>query len=577
NFSALTPGTQNTRFIVHYRDAVAYGAPDAAKKLAPLLARLDTDMQRVGALLGTEVTLVRTTATGGQLIEVGSNNGSFGVARAVDAATFMAQFASNPEVAYIEPDGLAQIARVPNDEYYSWQWHLNDERVGIRVEKAWDYSTGNGVTVAVLDTGIAAHPDLAGQIISGYDFISNKDTARDGGGREADPNDEGDWWENFECGQNSGEKRNSSWHGTRVAGIIAERTDNGIGHAGIAYNANVVPVRVLGRCGGAYTDVADAIIWAAGGHVESIPDNRNPARVINMSLGGSGSCDPDSVYQRAINAARSRGAVVVVSAGNAGVNASTYTPASCAGVITVAASEKNGSRASYSNYGTAIDVTAPGGDQNLGHWIYTTSNTGTKPQDTWTYKGFTGTSAAAPQVAAIAALILAKNPALTPDEVEKTIKDTARVLPGKCFVDSAGRDLSSYCGAGLVDAGKAVLSTTNPIFENNTRSAIYSDIERTYSAITVNGLAGNAPKYLDVLVDIAHVNTNALEINLIAPDGSRKQLKAAASGSSSRLEATYMVDASAWPASGKWQLEVTNLAQPGAGKINYWGLKLRQF
>jgi serine protease len=191
--------------------------------------------------------------------------------------------------------------------------------------------------------------------------------------------------------------------------------------------------------------------------------------VINMSLGGSGACD--TTTQNAINSARSRGTVVVVAAGNANVNASNSSPANCAGVITVAATNRSGGKASYSNYGTVVDVAAPGGDGGTGNAILSTLNAGTRAPGADSYAAYMGTSMATPHVAGVLALMLAKNPALTPDEVEARLKSSARAFPATC----------SGCGAGIVDASAAVDAATgttaptqNEVESNNTMSTANS-------------------------------------------------------------------------------------------------------
>jgi serine protease len=188
------------------------------------------------------------------------------------------------------------------------------------------------------------------------------------------------------------------------------------------------------------------MVWASGGTVTGAPANANKARVLNLSLGGSGACD--TTTQNAINSARSRGAVVVVAAGNSNVNAANANPANCAGVITVAAVGRTGGKASYSNYGTVVDVAAPGGDSGAG--ILSTLNAGTTTPAGDNYAYYMGTSMATPHVAGVAALMLAKNPNLTPDEVEAKLKATARAFPAAC----------SGCGAGIVDAAAAVNAVT---------------------------------------------------------------------------------------------------------------------
>jgi serine protease len=261
-----------------------------------------------------------------------------------------------------------------------------------------------------------------------------------------------------------------------VAGTIAAKTNNGLGVAGVAYNARVVPVRVLGKCGGYTSDIADAIIWASGGTVSGVPANANVAKVINMSLGGGGACG--TTTQNAINSARSRGTVVVVAAGNENQNASNSNPANCAGVVTVAATNRNGARAPYSNYGAVVDVAAPGGDAN--GYILSTLNAGTQAPGADNYANYQGTSMATPHVAGVAALMLARNSALTPDEIEAKLKSTARPFPGTC----------SQCGAGIVDAGAAVAAatTTTPTAPTPTAPTI-AETESNNTISTANAIA----------------------------------------------------------------------------------------
>jgi serine protease len=287
-----------------------------------------------------------------------------------------------------------------------------------------------------------------------------------------------------ECG--SGQPaENSSWHGTHVAGTIAALTNNGTGVAGIAYGAKVVPVRVLGKCGGYTSDIADGIIWASGGTVSGVPNIAARAQVINMSLGGGGACD--TTTQNAINSARTRGTVVVVAAGNESQNASNSNPANCAGVIAVAATNRSGGRATYSNYGTIVDVAAPGGDTGAG--ILSTLNAGTTSPGADSYASYMGTSMATPHVAAVAALMLSKNPALTPDDVEARLKSSARPFPASC----------SGCGAGIVDASAAIDAAAGTgggggttMSETESNNTVSTADSVTTSGTTVNGTMGSS-------------------------------------------------------------------------------------
>ena len=294
----------------------------------------------------------------------------------------------------------------PNDPHYvnSDLWGLNGT-YGVQAQKAWLATRGNPeIVVAVLDTGSTVHPDLKAQTVPGYDMITNSAAADDGDGRDSDPSDEGDWDDELE----------SSWHGTHIAGIINALGNNSLGVIGIAPNVKVQHVRVLGHGGGSDSDIAAGITWASGGPVGSLPLNTTPARAINLSLGGEGVCPRQ--YQTAINYAISRGTVVVVAAGNDAIDASTTTPANCDGVITVAASNRYGQKASFSNYGEVVDIAAPGMS------IKSTMNAGDTRVGSPIYALKSGTSMAAPYVAGVVALMLSDDPSLTPADVEDRIK-----------------------------------------------------------------------------------------------------------------------------------------------------------
>ncbi len=398
------------------------------------------DTAAANRLRGKGRKLDRRLATGAVLVDFGGLAG----------ADAMRRLLADPDVAYVEPDLLAEPLAVPNDSEYIKQWDLFEAKAGMNVEAAWERSTGSGVTVAVLDTGHVAHSDLAANIVDGYDFVSDSTNARDGNGRDANPADEGDWRNLADCSNNP-YPGNSSWHGTHVAGTIAASTNNGKGIAGVAYQAKIQPVRVLARCGGSTSDIADAIVWASGGSVTGVPANKTPAKVINMSLGGKAACS--ATYQNAINTATGRGTTVVVSAGNSGDDVANYQPAGCDKVISVAASDRDGNKASYSNHGAKIDVTAPGGetDAAAANGILSTLNNGATRSTSESYAYYQGTSMAAPHIAGLAALVLAKKSSLTPAEVEQLVKDNVRTLPGTC---------TGGCGSGLADADKTVRAVT---------------------------------------------------------------------------------------------------------------------
>jgi serine protease len=340
-------------------------------------------------------------------------------------------------VDFAEPDQILQADFTPNDPLYGSapQWHYFEATGGIRAPEAWDVGNGAGAVVAVIDTGYRPHADLVANIIPGYDMISDVSVANDGNGRDADASDPGDWTS----------LRNSSWHGTHVAGTIAAVTNNGVGVAGVAFGAQVMPVRVLGTGGGFTSDIADGIVWASGGHVPGVPDTSTRAQVINMSLGGTGPCS--SALKNAINGAVGRGTVVVASAGNSSINASNQNPANCPNTITVAATGRNGGRASYSNFGKVVEIAGPGGSGS--NYVWSTLNNGTTVPTTDAYAGYQGTSMASPHVAAVAALMMAKSPTMTPAQVTSTLRSTARAFPAAC----------NKCGSGIVDAAAALAAT----------------------------------------------------------------------------------------------------------------------
>lgn len=385
-----------------------------------------------------------------------------------EAAAAAARIAQDPAVEYAAPDVRVRTLAAPsNDSFSNLQWPLmarSDAVGGSNFAGAWALTRGTGMLVGVIDTGSLVHSDLAGQTLAGYDFVSADsggttfNSAGDGDGRDYDPTDPGDF-----CAA-TGE--NSTWHGMKVASQIVALADNAQGIAGAAPRAKVLQIRALGRCGGFLSDVADALTWSVGGSVAGVATNTTPVQVVNLSLGAATGTACYAYFQSAVTAATSRNVPVVVAAGNDAKN-DVGAPANCAGVITVAAHTRSGDLASYSNYSSAVTLTAPGGGTcaqqtttcsteatvSLGNNGVTT--VGVETPGTY----FAGTSAATPHVAAAVALIRSVAPNLTPAEIKGLLIATARSHPADSFCATT----PNSCGAGMLDAAAAVQAAVTPV------------------------------------------------------------------------------------------------------------------
>ncbi len=426
-------------------------------------------------------------------------------------ADAMRRLRLHPDVAWVEPNVMErQQTVVPNDPGWGDQWHLrapnldpnpdplNFQPAAMNMPAAWLITTAQSTPeyVAVVDTGIrASHPDLAGKIVGGYDFIAEPDFAGDGNGRDPDPSDEGDWVTRFgnppavqqyvddgACGEfNDPSHPNldrSSWHGTFIAGQIAAQSNNGAGVAGLHWGALVVPVRVAGKCGALLSDLFDGVRWAAGLPVNGVPQNPHRAKVINLSFGGGTACTAG--YQSMVDDVIAAGSLLVVAAGN---NATTLRrPADCAGVMTVAAVRRDGAKASYSSFGSNVALAAPGGslrnawDASLNYRAFdnedvlllSTYNSGLQGPDTDNYAYNLGTSFSAPQAAGVAALMLSLNPNLSPNALIERMKLGARAhtayMGAACSTVNNGtcNCTTTTCGTGLLDAQRSLQLARGP-------------------------------------------------------------------------------------------------------------------
>ncbi|MGF6901029.1 S8 family serine peptidase [Paraburkholderia sp. GAS348] len=416
NTSGLTSDESNDRFIVKYKTGTAERGSTSAVK-----SRLD----RLASAFPAKARHLRRMGIGADVVTTERKlNGK-------DARAFMRAIASDPNVEYVEVDAEMHTDMIPSDADYGMQWGFtpneaaNNQIGGIRAERAWDISNGSGVVIAMLDNGVTSHSDLDANILPGYDF-----TGSNPGGNGSNPGI-------------TTEKCSVSWHGTHVAGILAAVTNNGKGVAGTAWGAKVVPVRVLNGCGsGLMSNVADGITWASGGSVDGVPANPLPAKVINLSLGGNGSCS--RTYQNAINDAVNRGVSVVVASGNDNLNASFYQPGNCLNVIVVSGHNADGTRVSDANYGSIVDISAPGAN------IWSTWNYGTAtPTVSDAYIFQRGTSMATPFVSGVIALAQAAAPKpLTPAEMRNLLMQNARAFP----VGAPDQPR----GAGMLDAAATI-------------------------------------------------------------------------------------------------------------------------
>lgn len=427
-----------------------------------------------------------------------------------EAETLRQRLAAHPEVAWAELDTREQRLSLPSDPYFGpsapnqGQWWLaaisgaagsakGDRKRGVPgFVPAWQLPGGTGSAasvVAVLDTGITAHPDLpTRRILPGYDFIGLEDDvgaayANDGDGRDADPTDPGDWVDAADRAAQPAAFRDcaiepSTWHGTVIAGLLLAEADNGIGGAGMQRQGRVLPVRVAGKCGARVSDIVDGMRWAAGLPVAGAPLNPHPARIINISFGGSNACG--AAYQTAIDELRAHGVVVVAAAGNE--HAAPSRPANCAGVIGVAALNRDGFKTHYSNFGPALAATGlatVGGDDSAdsqARWnaladngILTIANDGHRGPGAATYASHYGTSFAAPMVSGVAALMLSVNAGLSAAQLVEGLRLSARPhvtsrLITACSTANPGRCLCSVstCGAGILDADQALRYAAAP-------------------------------------------------------------------------------------------------------------------
>ncbi|MCD9031760.1 S8 family serine peptidase [Luteimonas sp. Y-2-2-4F] len=451
NTGALRQGETYDRFVIKYREGSVQRS-DSASLLRSVNAASSGALPASRASAPLRASYDRKLAFGADVVRY---------PRQLDyaeAEALIRQISADPAVEYVEPVTRLVRYATPNDPAWANQWGLkipSESPGGINLPPALDQATGSGVVVAVIDTGVVDHPDLSANVLldEGYDFVD----------RIAGGYDPGDFTDGSEgCGVG-----NSSWHGTHVAGTVAAVTNNGVGVAGVAPDAVVLPVRVLGKCGGWSTDIADGIVWSAGGSVPNVPANDYKADVINMSLGGSAPAACPNVFKDALAYAHQQGVTVVVAAGNSdadvtGASGVGYTLGNCSNdLVVVGGVGPTGQRGGVarsgqtqaghgSNHGARVDLAAPmGTGWNPGEdQVLSTINLGTTVPAGSGYAYYYGTSMASPHVAGVVALIQsAVETPLTPAEVKEALTDSVRAFPAP---------VDKPIGAGILDADAAI-------------------------------------------------------------------------------------------------------------------------
>ncbi|AVP98559.1 hypothetical protein C7S18_15800 [Ahniella affigens] len=419
-------------------------------------------LNTLGAATGTTLTYIRALSAGAWLVEVPQTQSRQAMESLSDNL-----MAADPSVLFAHPDYRIVQSALPNDPSFSQQWHYqvpsSTNRSAVNLPSAWNVSEGLGVTVAVIDSGYRPHVDLIGNIApGGYDFVSIGD------------NDSSPGWDNDPLdtvGTPAFCNPRCAWHGTHVAGTVAAVTNNGIGVAGVAPRAKVLPVRVNTPYSGQLSDLTEAIYWTAGLTVPGLPGQALPrAQVINMSLNTTSQTGCPAQLSNAITAALTRNVVVVVSAGN-NDEVANYPPANCPGVITVAGLKRDGGKYSASNYGPNVTISAPAGQSaDSSSSVYSTYNDGLGVPGADSYRFLAGTSMAAPHVAGVAALLKSMVPNATPEQIEQYITSSARPFTSSSCT-------TSRCGAGMLDANAAVLQaqSSQGLVLNPILSGVYYD------------------------------------------------------------------------------------------------------
>jgi serine protease len=488
-YSAVASAATEQHVLVKLRASAAAAAHVQALQVKPNQANAaNGTMQALALRANLTFKQSREITNGLHLLQVQSATGE-------SVETTLARLRADPAVESADIDQRRFPHALPNDPLFTGQWYEQaTQPAGIDAVTAWDTTTGRSdVVIAELDTGVRYdHPDLLaatanGRLLAGYDFITDPVVANDGGGRDADASDPGDWITSAEAAAGTfpgcTTASNSSWHGTRVAGILGALSNNATGITGITWQPKILPVRVLGKCGGVDSDILDGMRWAAGLHVAGVPDNTHPAQIINMSLGAPGACT--AAEQTVIDEVVAAGVTVVISAGND--SGPVNSPANCVGVTGIAGIRQSGTKVGFSSLGPEAALAAPAGNcvNATGACLFSIDTTINNGATTPTTSGYTdqlnpnlGTSFSSPIVAGIAGLMTSVNSNLRPAQLIARLKEGAKPFPvssdptvPNCHVPASSTDLqsaecnctTSTCGGGMANAPGAIKAALRPI------------------------------------------------------------------------------------------------------------------
>lgn len=512
------------RLVIEFKDNM---------KLSPLeqSSRVKTKVLELERVHRQKFTIKRNFGESGVIVELDEKT---------DTRSVLQRLESDPTVQSVALDRRLRLFAQPRIETLiaqlsaerqmrTWLHQPNSiQAASINSIPTWaNYHGSSSVVIAVLDTGVLRdHPMLQGHLLSGYDFVSDGYVGNDGqssgatSDRDPDPTDPGDGVSNQDliADPECGPVRSSSWHGTFTSALLAGNPNVLEGILPVNWNASILPVRVLGKCGGFTSDLADAIRWAAGLNVAGVPVNRTPARIINLSLGADGAC-VNVIEGAAIAAARAAGAIVVVAAGNDG--SSVDTPANCTGAVAVASTDHNGLKADYSNFGSAVDLVAPGGD--FEYPIWSASNAGVSGAAEHSYTARIGTSFSAPLVSGALSLLASLRPALTGPELEQRLLTSTRTFLNKpteafCAVNfnsSVCNCTSTLCGVGMLDVDRLIrLNAPFPLVNlfGNSGNALTANQPKEFSArgsVLANGQAALAANFS--IRNVRKTDANALD------------------------------------------------------------------